>query len=223
MANPTKKAVKPKKTVKPKKKQVKKKVKTIGCDLSANMKQQAFAIEYVALNFNATQAYLATYGTAYKEKTGKAMSDATAAALASRLVANARVIEAVKQVAAESLTRQNVTVDKVIARYDRMASAKITDVIQWEQVEQFDDQGDSYVPKRFSTRITAKDLNDIPPELAANIKSISHGKDGFKVQMVDQKAANDMLFKFLGLDKADKDATNNEIHIHFDQHDKDLC
>ncbi len=62
---------------------------------------------------------------------------------------------------------------------------------------------------------------DIPSDAQDCIDSISQNPDGFKVTMVSKKAANDMLFKYLGLNKHGS-ANSPDIHIHFDKQDEGL-
>ena len=63
-------------------------------------------------------------------------------------------------------------------------------------------------------------MKDIPPEAWDCIESVEQGKDGFKINIVNRKASNDMLARFLGLDKKVLDHQGNiGISIAPDEHD----
>jgi phage terminase small subunit len=156
-----------------------------------------FACRYVELQHNGTQAYRAVYDPDGSKK----LTDASCGANANRLLKDDKVREYVKTIERDALEAEKVTAEAVVARYNRWASFDPSQVFGWEMVEILDPEGKSYKPQRFKPSITIKKMEDVPPEAWECIESVSQGKDGFKINVVNRKGANDQLAKILGIEK----------------------
>jgi phage terminase small subunit len=183
----------------------------------ASLKHYRFALKYVELELNGTQAYLAVYGEGYKLLKGKKMSDKVAANSAMVLLNKPEIQQHVRDIVTELLHEDKMNAKTIISKYSRWSNANIADYMDWDMVEWVDEEGNSHV----NVRPTVIPLSEIPEELQQNIKSVSFTKDGFKFELVDKKGSNDQLAKLAGLDKGEKDL-EREIHIHFDQYDEQL-
>lgn len=191
--------------------------KTKVTDHPSKLRHYRFAQKYIELNFNGTQAYLAVYGEEYKATKGKEMSDKLAASSASRMLTNVKVQQYIEQITEQAFQECQISINSVLSKYKRWSESNITDVVKWENVVHKDKNGND----AGFFRLTLRDMNDIPPEIQECIESVSEGKEGFKVTMVSKKGANDMLFKYLGLDKQDT-GKHREIHLHLDKIDEAL-
>ena len=186
-------------------------------DHPSKLRHYMFAQKFVELNFNQTQAYLAVYGEEYKAVHGKEMSAKFAKTSASRLSTNVNVQQYVEQITEQAFKACQISINKVLTRYDRWADADITDVVEWENSDYEDEHGN----KRKCFNLSLRDMDNMPKEVRDCIESVSRNQDGFKVTLVSKLNANNMLFKYLGLDKSEN---NNapDIHIHFDKDDEAL-
>lgn len=106
--------------------------------------------------------------------------------------------DALKQKAEQ---RFSVTAEEVVERYARWARFDPREVFSWVNTELIDEDGIPFDPPRFKPQLVVKDPEDVPPEAWDCIESISQGKDGFKINVINRKGANDQLAKILGIEK----------------------
>lgn len=164
-----------------------------GIESSHDKRHWLFACKYVELNRNGTKAYLAIYG-----------DDVTydsASVLAHTLLRKVKIQDYVKSIESDAITAAKVTAESVIARYQKWASFNASDVFGWIKEEVLDNDDKSYNPKQFRNVLVIKNMEEIPPEAWECIESVNHGKDGFKINVVNRKGANDSLARILGIDK----------------------
>ncbi len=180
-----------------------------------------FAQEYVRLNHNATQAYLAVYGEEYQATNGRHMTLECAKASGSRLLSDVTVRMYVEKLTKEALTFADVTVNSVITKYKTWSEFDPRSVFEWTKVEVFKKDGSSYSPKRYEMVFTVKDMEDIPEDAWQCIQSVREGRDGFEIKVIDKMKANEALAKYLGLDR--KMVQNSgAVTLCFDKQDEDL-
>jgi len=188
----------------------------------AKVRHYRFAQEYLRLNFNATQAYLAVYGEEYKVTNGKAMTLVCAKASGSRLLSDVTVNNFIAKLTKDALAAADVSVNSVIAKYKRWSEFDVRSVLGWENLEKFKSNGKSYNPKRYHTEIVFKDMKDIPEEAWECIESISQGSEGFIVKFVSKMKALNALAKYVGIDRKSIEQSTG-ITITFDAQDSALC
>lgn len=97
--------------------------------------------------------------------------------------------------------RFSVTAEEVVERYARWARFDPRDVFSWVNAELFDDELKPFVPPRYKPQLTVKDPENVPDEAWDCIESITQGKEGFKINVINRKGANDQLAKILGIEK----------------------
>jgi hypothetical protein len=97
--------------------------------------------------------------------------------------------------------RFSVTAEEVVERYARWARFDPRDVFSWVNAELLNEEGNSFDPPRFKPQLTVKDPENVPDEAWDCIESINQGKEGFKINVVNRKGANDQLAKILGIEK----------------------
>lgn len=180
-----------------------------------DLRHYRFAQKHVELNLNATQAYLAIYGEEYKAKHPFKMSAKTAQAASSRLLSNVMVNKYIYEITNDALVAEKVRINSVIARYNRWADSDITDYIDQVEIEDKDQNGNSYSPPQYILKFVIKDLSKLSPKSRKNIQSITFNKDSCNIATVCKKSANDMLFKYLDLGNRAKHS-ERKISLHFD-------
>lgn len=186
-----------------------------------NHRHYHFAQKYVELNYNATKAYLAVYGEEYRASNSKPMTLECAKASASRLLSDVTVRNYVEKLTKNALDAADVTVNSVISKFKTWSEFDPRDVFEWRRIELLDKHGNPYSPARHKMAFTAKNMEDIPENAWTCIESISEGRDGFAIKIVDKFKANEALAKYLGLDR--KMVQNSgSINLHFDKDDENL-
>ena len=137
-------------------------------------KRQRFAEEYL-VDLNGTQAAIrAGYATIGAKVT------------ASRLLTDANVQQAVQTGRARLSERTDVTVERVIEEYRRIAFADLRNLVAVVG-------GD----------VVITDTDDLTDEQAASLAEVSATKDGVRIKTHSKIAALDSLAKHLGLFAAD--------------------
>lgn len=147
-----------------------------------NIKQEEFCRKYVEYSGNGTQAYKDVYEC----------DDDTARVNASRLLTNANVIKYVEELQEEARKRHQITVDKIVNEYAKLAFFNPANI--------------------FNSNGTVKDIQELDNEITSSIKTIKIKEDyryedgeqifdGYtkEITFVDKKGALDSLGKFLGM------------------------
>ena len=133
-------------------------------------KQQRFVEEYV-IDLNATAA---------AKRAG--YSDRTARAQSSRLLTKADIQACVQAERQRIAERNDVTVDRIVEEYRRIAFADLTEVIQIRD-----------------GHASVIDTDDLTIEQKAAISEIHETKDGIRIKRESKIAALDSLGKHLGM------------------------
>ena len=161
-------------------------------DSELTPKQAAFVAEYLQ-DYNGTQAAL---------RAGYAPSGAHVQA--QRLLNNANVRTAIEAGQHEAAARNEVTVDRIIQEYARIAFANTTDFINI-----------------IDGSAVAEDTDAMPSNKTAAIAEIAQTKDGVRIKLHSKQAALDSLGKHLGMfverikDETPVDDTPAQIIVHF--------
>lgn len=145
-----------------------------------NLRQQTFVLEYLK-DMNATQAAIRA---GYSEK--------TAGQIGERLLRNVEIAEALSAKAEKKLGRLEVTTERIIAEYAKLAFADIRDIIRVN-----------------GNGVTVNDSQEWPEHAAGAVAEVSETKDGIKLKMHSKTAALDALAKINALYKDSRD-----VHVH---------
>lgn len=153
-------------------------------------KQQRFVLEYL-IDLNATQAAI---------RAGYAPANANVEG--SRLLANANIANAIAEAQAKRSSKLEVTADRVVQEYARIAFARMSDYV-------------SFGPDG----VTVKDLDYLTPDQIAAIAEVSEtktqGGGSVRFKLHDKLRALDALSKHLGLDAPTKlaitDTAGNDV------------
>lgn len=149
--------------------------------------QRKFIIELIKPNTSQRQAYINAGGTA---KTDKAQD-----ASASRMLTDVKV-KAFYEAMMETKTVNSImTRDEALERLSKSARIKITDVCTFKYVEFTDKETDEVY---MNTVWTMKDAEDIDPDVAACIKSVTFTKTGPKIELYDANGSIKMLSDIQG-------------------------
>lgn len=134
-------------------------------------KQQRFIEEYL-VDLNATQAAIRA-----------GYSARTANEQAARLLAKASVSAAIKQAMDRRSVRTEITQDRVLKEYARLAFSDMRDLMAWGV-----------------DGVKLKEHADLTDDQAAAVAEISETKDGaLKMKVHDKKGALDSLARHLGM------------------------
>lgn len=151
-----------------------------------NDKQQKFVREYL-IDYNATQAAIRS---GYSKKTVHVQGP--------RLLANVRVQEAIEKLKAKDAQKLEVTRERIIAEYVKLAFGDIR--------------------KAFNEDGTLKDITDLDDDTAAMVAGLDVEKKGLmgaevtkKVKLTDKRAALDSLCKVLGYNAPEKILTKMQL------------
>ena len=140
---------------------------------------EAFSRLYVENGGNASAAYRGAYNA-------QNMLPASVEQTACRLLRNLKVASRVSQLQEEAGRRNDISVDRVLQEYARLAFADIKSVMSWD--------GDG---------VTLHDSCDLTEAESAAVAEVSETttKDGgtIRLKMHDKKGALDSLAKYLGM------------------------
>ncbi len=168
-----------------------------------------------------TDCYLEVFKTLYEKKNNKQLTRRLAGNLSSQLMANMRLRAYVDKIRAQAASVVDVTVNEVISRHKEIADFDVRKIFNWERIEILDKFDESYNPKRYRMELTAKSMDDIPPEAWNVIESVSQGRDGFIIKLASKQKALEAMGKWLGLDKQIVEQTGN-VTLNFDKQDERL-
>ncbi len=140
----------------------------------------------------------AAYRDAYENTT---MSDNAVSKEAAKLEKDPRIAPAIEEKLKEATTSAVMTRTEALERLSLSARVTITDVADFRLVQVGEDEDGDPV---YQTVWTIKNSADIPPEIAACIKSVSITKTGPKLELHDQNSAIKQLSDMQGWNSAKK-------------------
>lgn len=146
-------------------------------------RQQLFVLEYIK-DFNATGAAIRA-----------GFSKKTAQPIGSRLLSHVMVARAIAEKGAAKLNKLDVTTDRIIAEYAKLAFADIREVV--DVTDQI---------------IKIKDGESWPDHVAGAVAEVSETKEGLKVKLHSKTAALDALARINAMFK-DKIELTGEVHL----------
>jgi phage terminase small subunit len=161
-------------------------------------KQEEFCIEYHSSG-NATAAYRKAYNS-------ENMSQKIIYSKASNLRKHPKVSVRLKELNAASVSDAVMTKQEALELLSVKARIKITDVCDFRQ-EQVGEDGEGN--PIYQTVWTMKNAEDIPPEVAVCIKSVTVTKTGPKVELYDSIASQKLLSNILGWNAP----TESKVHV----------
>lgn len=151
-------------------------------------RQARFVAEYL-VDSNATKA---AARAGYSSKTANEQG--------ARLLANVSVADAVSKARARISEKLEITQERVLREYAKLAFSDIRKVAKWgETMAVASDDGGVTVRNSISVHAST----DIDDDTAAAVEEVSEGKTGLKVKMHDKARALDALAKHLGLFERD--------------------
>lgn len=149
--------------------------------------QRKFIIELIKPNTSQRQAYLDAGGTA---KTPESQD-----AAASRMLSDVKVKPFYDSLLEEKTINSIMTRDEALERLSKSARIKITDICDFKYVSFTDKETDETYT---NTVWTMKDAEDIDPDVAACIKSVSFTKTGPKIELYDANGSIKLLSDMQG-------------------------
>lgn len=149
--------------------------------------QRKFVIILVSTDKSQRQAYVEAGGKAKKEET----QDVNA----SRMLADAKVRAFYDSLLNSAASSAVMTKEQALERLSRSAVVTITDVCNFRDVQVGEDQDGNPV---YQTVWTVKNSEDIPPHIAASIKSVTVTNQGPKIELHDSHGAIKQLGDILG-------------------------
>lgn len=161
--------------------------------MALTQKQEAFCLAYIKTG-NASEAYRGSYSASK-------MTDKQVWEEASKLKNSPKVDQRISELRAMAQSAAIMTREQALERLTRMACVQITDVAEFsEQVIGEDDNGQPV--KQTVWRI--KNSDELSPEAAASIKSITATKFGPKLEMHDPQSAIQQIAKLQGWEAPQK-------------------
>lgn len=137
---------------------------------------------------------------AYQKAGGKAKGR-NAEVIASQILSYPKVKKFRESFAVESLSKSIMTREEALERLTLSARVRITDVCDFKNVKVGEDENGNDV---YETVWTMKNAEDIPPEVAACIKSVTITRNGPKLELHDQLTATKQLAEMQGWNAAQK-------------------
>ena len=149
--------------------------------------QRKFIIELIKPNTSQRQAYI--------KAGGKAATPEAQDAAASRMLSDVKVKAFYEAMMEVQTINSIMTRDEALERLSKSARIKITDVCTFKYVEFTDKETDEVY---MNTVWTMKDAEDIDPDVAACIKSVTFTKTGPKIELYDANGSIKMLSDIQG-------------------------
>lgn len=132
---------------------------------------------------------------AYRDAGGKAKTDSAADAVVSRMISDAKVRAFYDALIAAEAKSSIMTREEALERLTKTARVAITDIAEFcEEVVGEDEDGNPVM----RTQWRIKNSDEITPEAAAAIKSVTATKFGPKLEMHDPQGAIKQLSDMLG-------------------------
>lgn len=143
--------------------------------------QRKFIIELIKPNTSQRQAYIKAGGTAK----GEASQDSAA----HRMFSNVQVRNFYDSMMETKTISSIMSRDEALERLSKSARVKITDICSFKYIELEGKDGETY----FDTVWTMKNAEDIDPDIASCIKSVSFTKNGPKIELYDANGSIKLL------------------------------
>jgi len=151
-------------------------------DKGITKQQQVFIDEYI-IDFNGTRAAEAAK---YSKKTARVK--------ASQLLTKVNIQEAIQKALKKRQERTQITADKVLNEYAKIAFSNIGDYAAWSKTK----EPSSDVEE---TGVSLIDSDKIERDKLAAVESVAETKDGLKIKLHNKLGALDALARHLGIDK----------------------
>lgn len=149
---------------------------------------------------------------AYRNAGGKAKSDGAADAVVSEMLSSPKVDAFYRSLINEAATEAVLTRQEALERLSLMATTRITDILEFEQVEVptinpiTEEEG-----TKTETIWRMKNSDQVEARAAASIKSVTMTKMGPKIEMYDARDAIAQIAKMQGWEAAQK--VENTVRI----------
>lgn len=177
--------------------------------IKLTQKQEKFCI-YYHKNGNASAAYRFAYNA-------ENMKPATVNRQAKACLDNCKIAARLAELNRASISNAVMTKQEALEILSVKARIKITDICTFKYVEFTDKETDEVY---MNTVWEMKNADDIDPEVAACIKSVTFTKTGPKIELYDSTASKKLLADMLGWNApvetkmSGELTTKNEWHIH---------
>jgi phage terminase small subunit len=156
--------------------------------IALNPRRERFVAEYL-VDLNAKQAAIRA-----------GYSRRTAAQIASRLLSEGSVAEAIATAQADLAGKLGVTVERIVTELARIGFSDIRDVVQWRSVPAAGDADNGGTSANATSVVEVKDAAELTPGAAAAIAELSLRPSGsIRVKLHDKRAALVALGKHLGM------------------------
>lgn len=132
---------------------------------------------------------------AYRDAGGKAKTDDSADAIVSKMLSKDRVRAFLNAMYATPMREAVMTREEALERLTRTARVSITDIAEFREEHIGEDEDGNPV---YSTQWRIKNSDELTPEAAAAIKSVTATKFGPKLEMHDPHAAIKQLGDMMG-------------------------
>lgn len=167
-----------------------------------SQKQEMFCVKY-AKHGNATRAYKEAYKA---EK----MRPATINREASAMLDNPKITARLAELNQMAVSDAVMTKQEALQLLSVKARIKITDVCNFRQEQVGNDEEGNPV---FQTVWTMKDAEDIDPNVAACIKSVTVTRTGPKIELYDANASAKLLADMLGWNAPVESNVSSEVRV----------
>jgi len=165
-------------------------------------KQEAYKNNRIA-GMGVSESYRASYKA-------DGMSDKAVSKEATKLEKDPRIAPAIKEKCKEATSSAVMTRQEALEKLSLSARVTITDVADFKLTQVGEDDSNAPV---YQTVWVIKNSEDIAPEVAACIKSITITKTGPKLELHDQNAAIKQLSDMEGWNAPKKTDTNLSIDL----------
>ena len=153
-----------------------------------NPRRERFVAEYL-VDLNAKRAAIRA-----------GYSRRTAAQIASRLLREGSVAEAIATAQADLAGKLGVTVERIVTELARIGFSDIRDVVQWRSVPAVSELDAGGTNAGVTSVVEVKSADDLTPDAAAAIAELSVQPSGsVRVKLHDKRAALVALGKHLGM------------------------
>lgn len=167
-----------------------------------SQKQEMFCIKY-AKHGNATRAYKEAYNA-------ENMKPATINRKAVELFENGKITARIEELNQMAVSDAVMTKQEALQLLSVKARIKITDVCNFRQEQVGNDEEGNPV---YQTVWTMKDAEDIDPNVAACIKSVTVTRTGPKIELYDANASAKLLADMLGWNAPVESNVSSEVRV----------
>ena len=163
-------------------------------------KQEGFCLSYISSG-NASKAYRENYDCSK-------MKEATINRNAKALLDNNKIATRLEELNKAAVTEAVMTRQEALERLSVHARVRITDVCDFRNTQVGEDEDGNAV---YETVWTMKNAEDIDPEVAKSIKSVTITKSGPKIELHDQSSAIKQLGDMLGWNAPKKIESESKV------------